>query len=149
MTQSLAAYLTVYLDTWNAPWSRVWLKIVFVYCLCLKFSSNESASSNRQISHCFSIVIGFYFKILHLCSLLLFTVANDRCYFVKNCNEPSNSFVGVYMHSLQQPCWLNVSRLMINILYFKIRSSTNHIASFTGFFQGLWPRSAPERSPAY
>ena len=37
------------------------------------------------------------------------------------------------MHSLQQPCCLNVGRLMINILYFKIRSSTNHIALFTGF----------------
>ena len=33
---------------------------------------------------------------------------------------------------------------MINILYFKIRSPTNHIASFTGFFQGLWPRSRQE-----
>ena len=33
---------------------------------------------------------------------------------------------------------------MINILYFKIRSPTNHIASFTGFLQGLWPRSRQE-----
>ena len=48
------------------------------------------------------------------------------------------------MHSLQQPCCLNVCRLMINILYFKIRSPTNHIASFTVFFQGLWPPSHQE-----
>ena len=48
------------------------------------------------------------------------------------------------MHSLQQPCCLNVGRLVINTLHFKIRSSTNHNASFTGFFQGLWPRSRQE-----
>ena len=34
---------------------------------------------------------------------------------------------------------------MINIPYFKIRSPTNHIASFTGFFQGLWQRRQPIR----
>ena len=53
-------------------------------------------------------------------------------------------FVDVYMHSLKQPYCLNVGRLMINILHFKIPSSTNHIASFAGFFQGLWPRSRQE-----
>ena len=52
------------------------------------------------------------------------------------------------MHSLQRSCCLNVGQLMINILYYKICSTTDQIASFTVFFPGLMATQSP-RSPGY